>query len=338
MLELLKSCRITYVRGRRISMSALVNNEMHALQNVRNNLESCILGKTDEIKLLLTALLARGHVLLEDVPGTGKTVLIKALAKSIDGQFRRIQCNPDLLPTDITGVSIYHPRQEAFIYRPGPVMANILLADEINRATTKTQSAMLEAMEEGHVTVDGEQHPLPDPFLLLATQNPIDFEGTYVLPEAQLDRFMLKFKLGYPEEAVERMMLKSQSTGHPLDSLKAVTTIEQIKTLQAAAIHVHLSDAVSDYIVSIVRRTREHPDVFLGASPRATLALANAAKAYALIEQREFVLPDDVKHLATYVLGHRMILNSEARMAGATIMTVLQSVFQQVKVPVGLEK
>ncbi len=319
-------------------MSGLVNNEMQALQNVRINLESCILGKTDEIKLLLTALLAGGHVLLEDVPGTGKTVLIKALAKSIDGQFRRIQCNPDLLPTDITGVSIYHPRQEAFIYRPGPVMANILLADEINRATTKTQSAMLEAMEEGHVTVDGEQHALPDPFLLLATQNPIDFEGTYVLPEAQLDRFMLKFKLGYPEEAVEKMMLKSQSMGHPLDSLQAVTSIEQIKTLQAAAKHVHLSDAVSDYIVSIVRRTREHPDVFLGASPRATLALANATKAYALVEQREFVLPDDVKHLASYVLGHRMILNSEARMAGATIMTVLQSVFQQVKVPVGLEK
>jgi MoxR-like ATPase len=319
-------------------MSALINNELQALQNVRNNLESCILGKTDEIKLLLTALLAGGHVLLEDVPGTGKTVLIKALAKSIDGQFRRIQCNPDLLPTDITGVSIYHPRQEAFVYRPGPVMANILLADEINRATTKTQSAMLEAMEEGHVTVDGEQHALPDPFLLLATQNPIDFEGTYVLPEAQLDRFMLKFKLGYPEEAVEKQMLKSQSAGHPLDSLKPVTNIEQIKTLQAATNNVHLSDAVSDYIVHIVRRTREHPDVFLGASPRATLALAKAAKAYALIEQREFVLPDDIKHLATYVLGHRMILNSEARMAGASIMTVLQSVFQQVKVPVGLEK
>lgn len=338
MLRLCNYCLITRVRGRGISMSALINNEMQALQNVRTNLESCILGKTDEIKLLLTALLAGGHVLLEDVPGTGKTVLIKALAKSIDGQFRRIQCNPDLLPTDITGVSIYHPRQEAFIYRPGPVMTNILLADEINRATTKTQSAMLEAMEEGHVTVDGEQHALPDPFLLLATQNPIDFEGTYVLPEAQLDRFMLKFKLGYPDEAVEKQMLKSQSSGHPLDSLKPVTNIEQIKTLQAAANNVHLSDAVSDYIVQIVRRTREHPDVFLGASPRATLALANAVKAYALIEQREFVLPDDIKHLATYVLGHRMILNSEARMAGASITTVLQSVFQQVKVPVGLEK
>jgi MoxR-like ATPase len=319
-------------------MSTLINNELQALQNVKNNLESCILGKTNEIKLLLTALLAGGHVLLEDVPGTGKTVLIKALAKSIDGEFRRIQCNPDLLPTDITGVSIYHPRQEAFIYRPGPVMTNILLADEINRATTKTQSAMLEAMEEGHVSVDGEMHKLPDPFMLLATQNPIDFEGTYVLPEAQLDRFMLKFKLGYPEEDVEKQMLKSQKSGHPLDSLKAVTNIEQIRILQAAANNVHLSDAVSDYIVQIVRRTREHPDVFLGASPRATLALANAAKAYAFIEQREYVLPDDIKHLAPYVLGHRMILNSEARMSGASLMTVLQSVFQQVKVPVGLEK
>jgi MoxR-like ATPase len=319
-------------------MSAIMNHELQALQNIRNNLESCILGKSDEIKLLLTALLAGGHVLLEDVPGTGKTVLIKALAKSIDGQFRRIQCNPDLLPTDITGVSIYHPRQESFIYRPGPVMTNILLADEINRATTKTQSAMLEAMEEGHVSVDGERHVLPDPFLLLATQNPIDFEGTYVLPEAQLDRFMMKFKLGYPEEEVEQQMLKSQNSGHPLDSLQAVTSIAEIKNLQAAAKNIYISDAVSEYVVQIVRRTRQHPDIFLGASPRATIALANAAKAYALVEQREYVLPDDIKHLATYVLGHRMILNSEARMAGASVTTVLQSVFQQVKVPVGLEK
>lgn len=319
-------------------MSAVASDNLQALQNIRNNLESCILGKSDEIKLLLTALLAEGHVLLEDVPGTGKTVLIKALAKSIDGQFRRIQCNPDLLPTDITGVSIYHPREETFMYRPGPVMTNVLLADEINRATTKTQSALLEAMEEGHVTVDGEKHDLPQPFLLLATQNPIDFEGTYVLPEAQLDRFMMKFKLGYPDEAVEKQMLKSHNFAHPLEQLQPVADIARIRSMQEAARNVHISDAVGDYLVTIVRKTREHPDVFLGASPRATMALASAAKAYALVEQRDYAIPDDVKQLAPYVLGHRMILNSEARMAGASVQTVLQSVFQQVKVPVGLEK
>jgi len=319
-------------------MSDGKNSDQQTLHNIQNNLESCILGKRGEIKLLLTALLAGGHVLLEDVPGTGKTILIKALAKSIDGIFRRIQCNPDLLPTDITGVSIYHPREETFIYRPGPVMANILLADEINRATTKTQSALLEAMEERHVTVDGEHHDLPKPFMLLATQNPIDFEGTYVLPEAQLDRFMLKFKLGYPEEHEEKQMLKSQATGHPIEGLQAVADIEFIAGLQKNVRNVHISDAVAEYIVNIVRRTREHPDLFLGASPRATIALTQAAKAYAYIEQRDYVIPDDIKQLVLYVLGHRMILNPEARMAGASMVTVLQSVLQQVKVPVGLEK
>ena len=319
-------------------MSTVMNHDLQALQKIRGNLESCILGKTEEINLLLTALLAGGHVLLEDVPGTGKTVLIKALAKSIDGEFRRIQCNPDLLPTDITGVSIYHPKEETFIYRPGPVMTNILLTDEINRATTKTQSALLEAMEERHVTVDGEHHALPNPFLLLATQNPIDFEGTYVLPEAQLDRFMMKFKLGYPEEAEERRMLKSQSHVHPLTDLQAVTNINEIITLQQLTREVHISDAVAEYIVQVVRKTREHPDLFLGASPRATIALTQAAKAYAIIMERDYVLPDDIKHLVPFVLGHRMILNPEARMAGASMVTVLQSVLQQVKVPVGLEK
>ena len=217
-------------------------------------------------------------------------------------------------------------------------MTNILLTDEINRATTKTQSALLEAMEERHVTVDGEHHDLPKPFMLLATQNPIDFEGTYVLPEAQLDRFMLKFKLGYPDEADEKAMLKAQTSGHPIDSLQPVANIARIAELQEAARNVHISDAVAEYIVHIVRRTREHPDLFLGASPRATVALTQAAKAYALIEQREYVIPDDVKHMALYVLGHRMILNPEARMAGSSMLTVLNSVLQQVKVPVGLEK
>lgn len=319
-------------------MSILWNEDVQVVREIIKNLESCILGKRNEIMLLLTALLAEGHVLLEDVPGTGKTVLVKALAKTIQGQFRRIQCNPDLLPTDITGVSIYHPKNETFIFRPGPVMANILLIDEINRATTKTQSALLEAMEERHVTVDGETHELPAPFILLATQNPIDFEGTYVLPEAQLDRFMVKFSLGYPDEETEKQMLLSQTNGHPLEKLQAITDMETIIKLQQKAREVHVSKAVSDYVVAVIRKTREHPAIFLGASPRATIALLNAGKAFALLNEREFVIPDDIKHLAPSVLGHRMILQAEASMEGATMLSVIQSIFQQVKVPVGLEK
>jgi MoxR-like ATPase len=319
-------------------MEAIVNEDIGMLKRIQANLETCILGKTDEIKLLLTAMLAGGHVLLEDVPGTGKTVLIKSLAKSIRGQFRRIQCNPDLLPTDITGVSIYHPKDEVFIFRPGPIMTHILLADEINRATTKTQSALLEAMEERHITVDGETHELPQPFMMLATQNPIDFEGTYMLPEAQLDRFMMKFSLGYPDEATETKMIISQSVIHPLEKLEPVADISQILAIQQRAKRVHLDDAVASYLVSITRQTREHTSIFLGASPRATLALVQAAKAFALIHERDYVIPDDIKFLAPYVLGHRLILNAEARMDGATVQSVLQSVFQQVRVPVRMEK
>ncbi|CAG7634969.1 AAA family ATPase [Paenibacillus allorhizosphaerae] len=319
-------------------METMIREEVQALKRIQENLESCILGKTDEIKLLLTAMLAGGHVLLEDVPGTGKTVLIKALAKSIRGQFRRIQCNPDLLPTDITGVSIYHPRDEVFMFRPGPIMTNILLADEINRATTKTQSALLEAMEERHITVDGETHELPKLFLLLATQNPIDFEGTYILPEAQLDRFMMKFSLGYPDEQTEMRMIVSQSIVHPLEALEPVADSEQILSIQQFVKQVHLEEAVAAYLIAITRLTREHPAIFLGASPRATLALVQAAKAYALLNEREFVIPDDIKFLAPYVLGHRILLQAEARMEGATVQSVLQSVFQQVKVPVRWEK
>ncbi|HEY0829157.1 MAG TPA: MoxR family ATPase [Bacilli bacterium] len=319
-------------------MEVLLSEDIKVIQEMKANLDSCILGKQDEIMLLLTALLAGGHILLEDVPGTGKTVLIKALAKTIDGQFRRIQCNPDLLPTDITGVSIYHPKSESFIFRPGPVMTNILLADEINRATTKTQSALLEAMEERHITVDGESYILPNPFMLLATQNPIDFEGTYVLPEAQLDRFMLKFSLGYPDEATEKLMVQSQSKGHPIDALQPVTDIAKILEMQQKAKGIYMHEAVAEYVVSVVRKTREHSTIFLGASPRATLALISASKAYAFINERDYVIPDDIKILAPYVLGHRMILHSEARMEGSTIASVLQSIFQQVKVPVRMEK
>jgi MoxR-like ATPase len=319
-------------------MDVFVQEDIHLLNGLKSNLEACILGKTDEIVLLMTALLAGGHVLLEDVPGTGKTVLIKALAKSIQGQFRRIQCNPDLLPTDITGVSIYHPKNETFIFRPGPVMTNILLADEINRATTKTQSALLEAMEERQITVDGECYNLPNPFMLLATSNPIDFEGTYVLPEAQMDRFMMKFSLGYPDEKTENQMILAQSKQHPLEALKAATSVEQIVELQQKAKAIHIDEAVVEYAVSVIRKTREHASVFIGASPRATLGLVQASKAYAFLQSREYVIPDDVKYLAPYVLGHRIILHSEARMEGVTIDAILQSIFHQIRVPVRLEK
>lgn len=319
-------------------MDAIWKEQTQVIKQLNANLEACILGKSKEIELLLTAFLAGGHVLLEDVPGTGKTVLIKALAKSIDGQFRRIQCNPDLLPTDITGVSIYHPKNETFLFRPGPIITNILLIDEINRATTKTQSALLEAMEEGHVTVDGECYELPAPFLLLATQNPIDFEGTYILPEAQLDRFMMKFSLGYPDEQTENRMIVAQSRSHPLDSLQPVMTAHEVTLLQAKARDIHMDEAVGQYAVALARTTREHPSVFLGASPRATLALVQAAKAYAMLQEREYVIPDDLKALAPYVFGHRLILNAEARMEGATAESVLESVFQQVRTPVRLEK
>ncbi|MHA6484813.1 AAA family ATPase [Paenibacillus sp. strain BS8-2] len=311
---------------------------MQLCSSILANLNSCILGKNEEIERLLIAVLAGGHVLLEDVPGTGKTQLVKALAKSIGGQFRRIQCNPDLLPTDITGVSIYHPKQETFLFRPGPVMANILLADEINRATTKTQSALLEAMEEGHVTVDGETYELPQPFILLATQNPIEFEGTYTLPEAQLDRFMMKLSLGYPSEADEQGMIAGNRGIQPSESIQPILDASDMAIIQQQVLQVHIDDAVGQYLVSVIRSTREHPQVLLGASPRATIALARAAKACAYLNQRKYVTPDDIKSLAPYVLSHRLLLRTEARMNGLRADHVVEQVLQSVKVPVRLER
>ncbi len=313
--------------------------DMQLCATILRNLDTCILGKQEEIQRLFTAVIAGGHVLLEDVPGTGKTQLVKALARSIGGQFRRIQCNPDLLPTDITGVSIYHPKEETFLFRPGPVMSNILLADEINRATTKTQSALLEAMEEGHVTVDGDTYELPRPFILLATQNPIEFEGTYTLPEAQLDRFMMKLSLGYPTETDEqRMVLSSNEGTHPSDRIEALMHIEDMLQIQKQVQQVHIDEAVGKYLVSLIRGTREHSGVMLGASPRAALSLAKAAKASAYIRQRNFVTPDDVKELAPFVLAHRLVLRMEARMNGLRTEDIVDQVIQATKVPVRLER
>ncbi len=310
---------------------------MQIIADIRSNLESCILGKSFEIELLMTALLAGGHVLIEDVPGTGKTQMIKALAKSMSGQYRRIQCNPDLLPSDITGVSIFHPKDEQFYFRPGPVMTNILLADEINRATTKTQSALLEVMEERNVTVDGETHPLPHPFMLCATQNPIDFEGTYMLPEAQLDRFMMKITIGYPDEQTEKNLLRQQgTTGQPVERLTPVTDMQSIADIQKEIRSVHMDDSVSDYLVAIIRATRDHRSVLLGASPRATLSFMMAVKAYALIHERDYVLPDDVKRLAPYAIAHRILARPEARMERMSAERIMQQILEQVTAPVSI--
>ncbi|GAB2704003.1 AAA family ATPase [Paenibacillus thermoaerophilus] len=319
-------------------MDAVAQEAVWAAGRLKTNLESCILGKSSEIELLLTALLSGGHVLLEDVPGTGKTVLVKALAKSVNGQFRRIQCNPDLLPTDITGVSIYHPKQESFVFRPGPVMTNLLLVDEINRATTKTQSALLEAMEERSISADGENYPLPSPFLLIATQNPIDFEGTYPLPEAQLDRFLMKLRLGYPDHETEKQMLRDQAEQHPVERLAPVMDIEGLLALQQAVRQVHIDEAVSDYLVTIVQETRRHRSLALGASPRATLGLLAASKSLALLRGRDYVIPDDIKYLTPYVLSHRLLLQTDARLDGQTAESVLEQLLQGIRVPIRLEK
>lgn len=311
---------------------------MQLLDQIRRNMESCIYGKKNEIAWMLTAMIAGGHVLIEDVPGTGKTQMVKALALSVGGVFHRIQCNPDLLPTDITGVSIYHPKLEQFVFRPGPIMANMLLTDEINRATTKTQSALLEAMEERRVSVDGETYVLPQPFMLFATQNPIEFEGTYSLPEAQLDRFLMKIKLGYPDEASEKRLVLEPGASRAAESLTAVGTVEDVAEIQRLAEGVHIEASIADYLVSLIRGTREHPGILLGASPRAAVALASAAKAYAFLQHRSYVLPDDVKAMAPLVLSHRLHLRSEARMQGLTTAHLLQEVIRQLPVPVGMER
>ena len=305
---------------------------------VLKQLQSAILGKEKEIERIFVAILAGGHVLIEDVPGTGKTQLVKSIARTLGGQFRRIQCNPDLLPSDITGVSIYHPAKQDFIFRNGPVHTHVLLADEINRATTKTQSALLEAMEELHVTVDGDTHPLPSPFILLATQNSIEFEGTYTLPEAQLDRFMMKISLGYPLRHDEIKMIQASQHYHPSDQLQPVMEIEQLQSIRYYAQEIHIDETVADYVLRLIEATRKHQGLQLGVSPRASIAFARALKAYAFIKHRQYVIPDDVKELFETVVAHRVIASMEARMQGLTISQILEQIIASVPVPVSLAK
>jgi MoxR-like ATPase len=299
---------------------------------VAANVERVIFGKHHEVELALVALVCRGHILVEDVPGTGKTMLAKAIARSLGCSFKRIQFTPDLLPSDVTGVSIFNQRTSQFEFRPGPVMTQIVLADEINRATPKTQSALLEAMEEHQVTVDGVTYQLPDPFLVMATQNPIEYEGTFPLPEAQLDRFFIRLQLGYPKEREEIAILDAQRVIHPLETIEQVMGAEELLRAMSAVKDVHIAEQVKSYVVGVVNATRSHPDVYLGASPRGSLALARASQAYALIQGRDFVLPDDVKALAGPTLSHRLILQPQARLKDLAATTVIAEVLASVPV------
>jgi MoxR-like ATPase len=302
-------------------------------QQVAANVEKVIVGKRQAVDLLLVALLCRGHVLLEDVPGTGKTVLAKSIARSIGCSFKRIQFTPDLLPSDVTGISIFNQQSREFEFRPGPVIAQIVLADEINRATPKTQSALLEAMEERQITVDGTTYPLPSPFIVLATQNPIEYEGTFPLPEAQLDRFLLRLNLGYPERNDEIAILKRQRQAHPFDSLPTIASVEDLLRYQEAIKEVYIDDLVEEYIVALVTATRHHADVYLGASTRGSLALYRTAQAWAALQGRDYVTPDDVKHLASAVLGHRMIVNPAARIRNVNARAIIDEILNAVPVP-----
>lgn len=304
------------------------------IAQVIDNIEKVIVGKEEVVVLSLTALLAGGHVLLEDVPGVGKTMLVRTLAKSLDCDFKRIQFTPDLLPSDVTGVSIYNPKEMEFEFRAGPIFGSIVLADEINRTSPKTQSALLEGMEEKKVTVDGQTLPLEQPFFVMATQNPIEYEGTYPLPEAQLDRFLFKLRMGYPSFEDELRMLHRTSQSHPVDSIEPVISKDDLLVLQEEVMEVYIDDTMQQYIVNLVRESRKHPDIFLGVSPRASIALMRAAKAYAYIKSRDFVLPDDIKYLAPYVMSHRIILHSEATYEGKTKEEVIESLIDDTYIPI----
>jgi MoxR-like ATPase len=300
---------------------------------VTANLEKVIVGKKQTLELVVIGLLCQGHLLIEDVPGVGKTMLARSLARSLGVSFSRIQFTPDMLPTDVTGVSIFNQVSRQFEYRPGPLMAQIVLADEINRATPKTQSALLEGMEERQITVDGVTHLLPDPFLVLATQNPIEYEGTFPLPEAQLDRFLMKIRLGYPSLSDEIRVLEIQQIRHPIRDLRPVLSVEEVTRMQEAIKNIYVSPAVKRYIVELTRATRDSPDVYLGASPRGSLGLFRAGQARAAINERDYVLPDDIKALAEFILAHRMIINPAARLRNISAGQIVQEVLNLIPVP-----
>jgi len=297
------------------------------------NVERVIVGKHAEVRFALVALMCRGHLLIEDVPGTGKTVLAKAIAKSLGCTFRRIQFTPDLLPSDVTGLSIYNQKNQEFEFRAGPIMSQVVLADEINRATPKTQSALLECMEERQATVDGTTWQMPDPFIVIATQNPIEYEGTFALPEAQLDRFMLRIRLGYPQPVEEVVILDEQKRHHPIDELAEVVGVEELREMQDAIREIYVDPTVSDYIVRLVGATRTHPDVYLGASPRGSIALYRAGQALAGLLGRDYVIPDDVKALAEAALAHRIIVKTSSSIHDVQPAQIVRELLESV--PVG---
>jgi len=321
---------------KRLGGSAQVHVQVVS-EKVVANMEKVILGKRKQIILALAAYLAEGHILLEDVPGVAKTILARALARSVGSVFKRIQCTPDLLPGDINGVSIFNQKTSEFEFRPGPIFAQTVLADEINRATPRTQAALLEAMAERRVTADGQTYTLKQPFLVIATQNPVDHEGTFPLPEAQLDRFLLKLSLGYPTMEEEAMMMKRLQLGHPIEDISPVVSAADWVACQDAVRHMHLDDQIREYILEIIHATRDHDDILLGGSPRASLALQRASQAVAAIQGRTFVVPDDVKKLVGPVLSHRVILKPETRLRKIKPEDVLKDVLEDIPVPVSSE-
>ena len=301
---------------------------------IRENIQKVIIGKDEVLDLLLTALLCEGHVLLEDVPGTGKTTLARSLAASLGSSFKRIQFTPDLLPSDVSGLSWFNQKEQEFEFRPGPIMSQVVLADEINRATPRTQAALLEAMQERQLTVDGVTRPLDRPFLVLATQNPVELEGTFPLPEAQLDRFLLKVAIGYPTREEENAILERFRSDDPLPNLKAVTTPKEILKLIKERQSIRVEDSVRDYVVRVARETREHPEIELGASPRASLALYQASQAWAAIHERNYVIPDDVKAVAPATLTHRLVIAPQAQLRGRMPDELVGDIVDSVPVPV----
>ncbi|RKX39733.1 MAG: magnesium chelatase [Thermotogae bacterium] len=302
------------------------------IREILENVGKVIKGKDDVVKIVLAAILARGHVLMEDVPGVGKTMLARAIARSFNMDFKRIQFTPDLLPTDLTGLYIYDRKTGDFIFKKGPIFTDILLADEINRATPRTQSALLEAMAENQVTIDGVTHKLSENFFVIATQNPIEYEGTFPLPEAQLDRFMISVKMGYPDEKSEVEILESQIKEHPIENLEPVATSEELLEMRKKVREILVSDDVKKYIVEIVRKTRNHPSLFLGSSPRGSIFIMHLSMALAFMEERDFVLPDDVKEAARYVLPHRVIQNTESKLKRERKEDIINEVIESVKV------
>jgi MoxR-like ATPase len=318
---------------RAVNMAPQINMAQNVAERIAQSVGQVIIGKRNEVRLAVLGLLCKGHILIEDIPGVGKTMLAKALARVIGCTFSRIQFTPDMLPSDVTGVSLFNQKTREFEFRAGPIMAQIVLADEINRATPKTQAALLEAMEEKQVTVDGVTYPMDNPFMILATQNPIEYEGTFPLPEAQLDRFMIRLQLGYPSPAEELTVLSAQQYEHPITNLQQVVSLQELLAAQQAIREIYVADEVKRYIIDLVNATRQHPDVYLGSSPRGSLALFRTSQARAAMAGRDYVIPDDVKALAEVTLAHRVIVGPAARIKDISSRTVVQDVLASTGVP-----